>query len=124
MNKKEKIESLATDIYNWCVENDLWRDCCIYFSGEAWAAWSEWGGEKGKKIGEGLYLYESKNPLDYFKYANPDTLSMSFEGDLHQVINDFGCTFPNWYDEFNNLFEEHGYYYELGNAWNLSAYEE
>lgn len=124
MNKKENIEALATDIYNWCFENDLWDDCCIYFGGNAWATWKEWSGEKGRKINEGLYLYEYKNPLDYFEYANPATLSMSFEGDLYQVVNDYGYTFPNWHNEFRNLFKKHGYYYELGNSWNLSICEE
>lgn len=117
------MEKLARDIYEWCKKKYLWGDNCIYFHGKAWASWSEWHGEKGKQIDVDLYEYENKNPLDYFEYANPHTLSMSFEGDLYNVLN--ACT-PGWVkleDEFLRIFKKHGYYYEMGHAWNLSAYE-
>ena len=48
---------------------------------------------------------------------------MSFEGPLYDVLNAY---VPGWVkkeDEFRKLFEKYGFYYELGNAWNLSAYE-
>jgi hypothetical protein len=120
MNKKE---SLARDIYSWCKEHDLWGDNCIYFDGKAWASWPDWHGVNGKKVDEDLYEYENKNPKDYFEYANPDTLSMSFEGPLHHVLNAYVHGWVKLEDEFTKLFNKYGYYYELGHAWNLSAYE-
>lgn len=122
-------ESLAWDIYNWCKEHDLWQDITIYFDGKAWSSDSgEWGcGNHSEQLPlfmrEDLYLYENKNPLDYFEYANPDTVSMSFEGELYYVLN--GYT-PGWVKleaEFLALFEKYGFYYELGNAWNLAAFQ-
>lgn len=117
-------ESLAWDIYNWCKEHDLWQDIVIYFDGAAWSANSgAWGGELPLYMREDLYYYENKNPRDYFEYANPDTLSMSFEGGLYYVLN--GYT-PGWVKleaEFLALFEKYGFYYELGNAWNLAAFQ-
>jgi hypothetical protein len=117
------METLAREIYDWCIEKDLWGDNCIYFNGKAWASWEFWAGIKGKKIGSDLYEYEDKNPLKYFEYANPDTLSMSFEGALNHVLNAY---VPGWIaleEEFTKLFSKHGYYYEMGHAWNLSVYE-
>ena len=117
------MEALAREIYDWCMKKNLWGDSCIYFGGKAWASWSKWADVKGKKIGDSLYEYENKNPKDYFEYANPDTLSMSFEGALNHVLNAY---VPGWVkleDEFSKLFNKHGYYYEMGHAWNLSAYE-
>lgn len=121
MNKN--MELLAEDIYNWCVKNDLWGDNIIYFNGKAWTSFYTWGKDVGKKIRDGLYEYEDKNPRDYFEFANPETLSMSFEGPLNHVLNGY---VPGWVkleDEFSNLFKKYGYYYEMGYAWSLSAYE-
>ena len=120
---KSKNESLAKDIYKWCKKKRLWGDNCIYFDGKAWASWSEWHGENGKKINENLYEYENKNPKDYFEYANPDTVSMSFEGPLNHVLNGYVYGWVKLESEFSKLFEKYGYYYELGYAWSLSAYE-
>ena len=120
---ENKYESLARNIYSWCQKKKLWGDNCIYFDGKAWASWPEWGGENGKKIDEDLYEYENKNPLTYFEYANPDTLSMSFEGPLYAVL---AANVKGWVkleSEFTKLFKKYKLYYELGNQWNLSAYE-
>ena len=116
-------EYLAIEIYQWCKRKGLWGDNCIYYDGIAWASWPEWKGEIGKKIAEDLYQYENRNPLDYFEYANPDTLSMSFEGPLYAVLNASVNGWVKLEDQFLKLFKKYGYYYEMGHAWNLSAYE-
>ena len=120
---KTKIELLAKDIYDWCIAKELWGDNIIYFNGKAWSSSSTWSGVKGKMIGEDLYEYEDKNPLDYFEYANPDTLSMSFEGSLNYVLNGYSYGWVKLEAEFLKLFEKYGYYYEMGYSWSLSAYE-
>lgn len=120
---KNKHERLAKEIYNWCKKNELWCDITIYFNGKAWSYSSTWGNESGKQIDEDLYEYENKNPLDYFEYANPKTLSMSFEGPLYRVLNGYTHGWVKLENEFMNMFEKYGYYFEYGHAWNLSAYE-
>lgn len=117
------MQKLAKEIYDWCKSKDLWGDNIIYFNGKAWNAHDEWSGEKGKQIAEDLYEYENKNPLDYFQYANPNTLSMSFEGPLNHVLNGYVSNWSELESEFLALFEKHNLYYELGHAWNLSAYK-
>lgn len=117
-----RMESLAKDIYKWCKNRWLWEDCIIYFNGKAWSSSGTWGNTQGVCIDDELYEYIGKNPKDYFKYANPKTLSMSFEGPLYDVLN----TYPHWAkqeNEFRKLFKKYGLYYEYGDAWNLSAYE-
>ena len=118
----KKHESLAKDIYSWCKGNDLWGDNIIYFDGKAWSSLADWNGVNGKKIDEDLYEYENKNPLDYFEYANPNTLSMSFEGELNYVLNGYVPGWTKLEDEFSQLFKKYDMYYEMGHAWNLSAY--
>lgn len=116
-------ESLAIDIYDFCKKHNLWGDCCIYFDGKALASWPDWHGELGKKIDVDLYQYENRNPVEYFEYANKDTVSMSFEGPLYSVLNGYVRGGYKLEEQFQKLFEKYGYYFEYGHAWNLSAYE-
>jgi hypothetical protein len=119
---ENKMELLAKDIYNWCVKKGLWGDNILYFDGKAWSSSPEWGGVMGKQIAEKLYEYEWKNPKDYFEYANPDTLSMSFEGPLYDVLNAYVSGWTKLEQQFSKLFKKYGLYYEMGYAWSLSAY--
>ena len=118
------MEKIARAIYEWCKANELWGDNIIYFNGKAWSnTGEEWEGVKGKQIDDELYEYENKNPLDYFECANPDTLSMSFEGPLYYVLNAY---MPGWEKkeaELHALLESFGYYCELGDTWNLALYK-
>lgn len=120
---KSSMELLARDIYDWCTKNDLWGDNIIYFDGKAWSSSATWGGEKGKKIDGNLYEYADKNPLDYFEYANTETVSMSFEGSLNHVLNGYTHGWIKLEEEFSKLFAKYGLYYEMGYSWSLSAYE-
>lgn len=117
-----KYESLTTDIYKWCNKKGLWEDCCIYCCGKAYASWSEWHGEKGKKIGDRLYEYENKNPRDYFP-GGESVLSMSYEGSLNHVLNAY---VPGWVkleSQFYKLFDKYGLVFEPYNSWNGNAYK-
>lgn len=105
----DEIEDLANKIYELLTAEDLWFDTRIYFNGKAYEA-----GPHGEKK-----VIENINPRDYFEYAG-DILSMSFEGPLYDEFN----YSRDWEFEgkFSDLLRECGYYYELGNAWNLTLY--
>ena len=123
MNTHEvKMQTLAMEIYSWCKEKDLWGDNIIYFNGKAWKSDNNWNGVEGKQIGEDLYEFENRNPLHYFEYANPDTISMSFEGSLYEALNGY-WGFSKAEEDLQDIFKKYGLYWEFGNAWNLSAYE-
>lgn len=119
---KKKFENMAKEIYNLCKEYGLWTDTIIYFNGKAWTDFDNWDSTQGYKLKDGLYEYYDRNPLNYFEYANPETLSMSFEGGLYEVLNGY-VLFKGFLDKFNGIFEKYGLYWEQGHAWNLSAYE-
>lgn len=118
-----KYKLLAIDIYEFCKKHDLWEDNTIYFDGKAWSNSETWTGVKGKKITEDLYEYDDKNPSNYFEYANPKTLSMSFEGGLNHILNGYTRGCAKLEEQFSKLFEKYGLYYEMGYAWSLSCYE-
>lgn len=115
--------ALAKDIYRWCKKKGLWGDNIIYFDGMAWSSSQMWKNEQGKKIDEDLYEFANRNPKDYFEFANPETLSMSFEGRLYHVLNGYVSGWSKLTDDFGKIFDKYDCYYEMGHSWNLSVYE-
>lgn len=78
----------------------------------------------GKCLEDGEKMTD-KVASDYFKYTNNDTtIAMSFEGDLYEVFNYGSYSISDeLLQDFNNLINSYGYYYELGDPWNLALYE-
>ena len=111
---KMKKYEIARKIEAWMKKNELHTDSRIYFNGNAWDYNSR--GEKS--------IVEDVKATDFFQYGNNDTISMSFEGGMYRVMNYFWER-PNTnklHNEFMDLIGGYGYYFELGNAWNLSLY--
>lgn len=128
---KRKIEQLAREIREFLDDKFLNGDCRIYFNGMCWEHGTEddpytWD-ENGKEWLElpkrsGWNVIEEINPKDYFEYAS-GIICMSFEGSFYDVMNGYSKSDFKKQDEFYNLLQKYGCYYELGNAWNLSVYE-
>lgn len=119
---KKQIEDLATEIFNWLVDNKMWVDTHIYFNGKCWGTSNESNTEFC--YNEKRYFEYKAEPTDYFEYVRkPNILSMSFEGDLYDVLNGYVYGWGKLSDEFRMIFEKYGLYFERGNAWNLTCYE-
>ena len=117
----ERLESFARDLHKWLVKHHLWVDVCIYYDGKRMNT-NRREGERTVYRYNGEPFIEEADPRDYFDYvADPHILSMSFEGSLYELIN-YG--FGGLKNEFQKIFQKYGVYYELGNAWNLTCYEE
>ena len=119
MNKltKENIQSFAIDIMTYLKRNQLDSDVCIYFNNKRIKNEYNWLNPDAPPK---FVVEEDMNPFEYFEYANHDhILSMSFEGPLYDVLNYEGGKKE---EGLHKIFEKYGVYWELGNAWNLSAY--
>lgn len=112
INNKERNEKLANEIKDWLVQNGFVIDNRIYFNGKCFDSIGNGHNDDGYRIIEDI------KPSDYFEYANDDTVSMSFEGELYDLINYEGGKLLN---EFNEVFSRNNCYFELGHAWNLSV---
>jgi hypothetical protein len=111
MTQNEKNEKLANDIKSFLLKNKLAVDTRIYFNGMAY--------DSVNSTNE----YEALNditPTDYFEYANNETVSMSYEGELYDLINH--RTNSKLYQKFEQIFEKHNCWFEFGYAWSLSVY--
>ena len=132
MKNKSEIERIATAIKQFLDNNFLNGDCRIYFNGICWRHGTgdspfTWDKEKCAYIDDKPCRTEWKtiediNPKDYFEYAN-GFISMSFEGELYDVLNGVTNFDFEMQEQFQNLLKGFGCYYELGNTWNLSIYE-
>lgn len=121
LTTKQK-ENLAKDIHSFLVNNNLWVDVNIYFNGKCWSTSSELDTEFC--YNENRYFEYEAEPKTYFEYvAEPNILSMSFEGVLYEVLNGYTHGWTKTEAEFRAIFEKYNLYFELGNAWNLTCFE-
>lgn len=121
MSKKmteRQIEKLAMEIRNFLLDRGMWIDTTIYFHGKAIST-DDRDGHYAYNDPAKLFVLEDQDPKRYFEHAG-GILSMSFEGPLYDVLN--YCEDLKTEEAFTKLLRQHGLYYELGNAWNLSVY--
>ena len=114
--KGTKKTEIARAIEKWGKSHDLLYDTRIYFSNKAWNYDSS-----GNRS-----IIKDVKATDYLQYGNDDTLSMSFEGPLHFVFEHGWSTEEGRtrLDEFHQLMDGLGVWFERGNSWNLSIYED
>lgn len=117
-------ERFAMKIIEWLAKRELWYEVAIYVNGKCYSAD---GYDKTKnpvrlqtpKNGVTYYATDVPDPTVIVEYANPDLITMTFEGPLYQALNYDSDT----EQAFMDLFDRHGLYFEYGYAWSLSAYE-
>lgn len=122
---KNKQGKLAKDIIDLLLKHEIFDDTFIYVNGKRYGTYDGEGHYNyGADSWDNVYVEDDKDPKDYFEWAGKH-LSMSFEGPLYELIN-YGFEFggSKTVDELTEIFHKHGFYWELGNAWNLTAVEE
>jgi hypothetical protein len=128
MTKYEnKMEKIARDIIQFLSAKYMWAgtDTIIFVNNKAIKP------KSGISMDSFDFIVEDGvSPKTYIEYSNPETVTVSFDGSpLYEAIN-YGDYNPitdkySWrtVDQLNDLIESHGYYYELGHAWNFTLYE-
>ena len=121
---RNKQGKLAKDIIDWLLKKEIFDDTFIYVNGKRYGTYDGEGHYNyGTNSWDNVYVEDNMDPKRYFEYAGKH-LSMSFEGPLYDLLN-YGFEFDSHAEEeLTEIFHKHGYYYELGNAWNLTAVEE
>lgn len=115
---KTNIEALAKEIIAFLEKHELANAVSIYFNNKVIRSRGHY--DEDYNYVPNWETTEDVNPHDYFEYCAYDhIISMSFEGGLYDVLNYY---YGKREEEFRAIFERYGLYYELGNAWNLSAY--
>ena len=125
-NKNQKYRSLSNRKISWlahkiikvledkCLANDM----SVYFNNKVIRVSLKFDKE-WNPIWKECHYYNI-DPHNYFEYAAYDhIISISTEGGLYDRLNYDTGEFP---EELEKLFSDHGIYWELGNAWNLSFF--
>lgn len=121
---RNKQGKLAKDIINFLLKHEIFDDTFIYVNGKRYGTYDGEGHYNyGTNSWDKVYVEDDKDPRKYFEYAGK-ILSMSFEGPLYDILNYSFELGGNLEEEFYKIFEKHGYYFELGNSWNLTACEQ
>ncbi len=114
------IEKMAYEIRRFLIVREMWVDVTIYFNGKALSA-DDRKGTFAYNDPDKVIVLEDQDPKKFFAFAG-GVLSMSFEGDFYDVMN-YDC-WPAAHSHFVKLLAKYGCHYELGNAWNLSVYQD
>ncbi len=127
MKKITKKNLIATtlDIIDFIDEQNCWYDVNIYVAGKQFKS-NIFGNAFGfveKTTSNGTIYYE-KDDVDVeekLEYCNKDTISMTFEGPLHDLINYEDYDFVA---KMNTRFlDEYGLHFERGYSWSMAAYK-
>ena len=108
--------ALVKKIDSFLKRHEINYDTRIYWNDRCWDFNSN-----GKKT-----VLKDIKGSDYIEYANDETITMSFDGGgMYNVMNTNWCSpyYAKLEQEFSDILAEEGYYYELGNSWNLSLYK-
>ena len=65
---KKQREELATEIFNWLNDHEMWVDVSIYFNGKRWSTQNK--GCTEFCYNEYRYFEYEADPKDYFEYVN------------------------------------------------------
>ena len=124
----EEKEALAIEIRQFLLDNELWADVTIFFNGKAFST-DDRNGNYFYDDPEHLVVLEDMDPREFLEYVAPtpedDIVYMSFEGPFYGCMNFHWENGPDFdlriQQEFEDILEKYGVYYELGHKWNLSC---
>ena len=121
---RSKAGKLARDIIDYLLKKEMMDDTFIYVDGKRYSTCDGEGHYNyGTNSWDNVYVEENIDPKDYCEYAG-NILSLSTEGFLYDAINygfEWDSKIP---DELSEIFHKHGYYYEMGTSWFLTAVKE
>lgn len=120
-----QIEKMAIEVRQFLIDKEIWIDTTIYFNGRAYST-SDRNGTYAYNDKETLIELENVDPKAVTEYAG-EILTMTFDGPLYDCIN---CNGEYSYEfaksvvlGLHEIFQKYGCYYELGEAWNLTLYQ-
>ena len=124
---KKSLEKTAFDIMDFLDKQDMWYEVCIYVNNKRFFSAGHGSNIENKttkaetKKGTPYWIEENINVKEYLEYSNPNGISLSFEGPLYDKIN---------YDDYdfvqkmtNKFLDKYNMYFDMGNAWNMSAWD-
>lgn len=118
MTQKQN-EKMALELIRYLQANSMFTDVSLYLNGKRYSS-SHHRGDTVKQTRYGVYyITNDVDVADYVEYFNRETITMTFEGDLYELLNYGDGSVDN---DINAIADKYGLYFEQGNAWNLAFY--
>lgn len=117
ITKKQLIDDIISYLYKYDAVSDV-----VLYAGNRRYVFTE-NTDCELYVHKAGPVYISSEKIDvtrYVKYSNPDTVTMTFEGELYRIINEYSNSHAC--REFRHIFKKYGCYYEQGYAWSLAVY--
>lgn len=120
---KAQMRKMAFEVMQYLHDQDMWREVTLYVNGKALTPYQPINQNPVpiQHTKNGIAYYEiDKDVASQVEYSNPDTLTMTFDGELYSAINDnpSGKTMA----DLDRIFGRYGLYGEQGYAWSLAAW--
>ena len=115
-------DKLALELIELLQKEGAFEECMIYTNNKAYSpdSFDNLSETKAQTSLGSYFVVPFSNDKVKLKdeYANTETLTMTFEGILYDMIyNDMGIC-----DKLNKLFKKYHMYYEQGYSWSFSCY--
>lgn len=120
-DQKDKPK-LLDELIELLRKNDCLVSVCIYVDNRRYLT-KDFPKKENATFDENrdLWVQTGIDVLEYVEYANPDTITCTFEGPLYHDIN-YGDA--EMLRRIERLAHKYGLYPEMGYAWSLSLYKE
>ena len=116
---KKELESLAVDLICFLQKHDLFYMVNIYVNNKLLKDNKTTNAQHATTPFGSYYIVNDINPKENLEYYNPETITVTFEGPLYDIIN---YNNSSLYQQLCDLFERKGLYIEQGYAWSFSLY--
>lgn len=118
----ENMEKLAMQLIDYFSKKELFYDMNIYVNNKSYSS-DNYDHDAELHLTDKGTKYYAKNGIDIAKqveYSNPDTITMTFEGPLYDLINYHDYNFVEKLSK--RFFNKYNLYLDQGYAWSMAAF--
>ena len=120
---KEQNEKMLMELIDYLDGLGHFSDIALYCNGHKYVSEPfECPDASPCETENGVVYYDAGecDVMEAMEYANPDRISMTFEGPFYDLLQECPCVGQ----ELNDIGAKYGCYYDQGYSWDLSFYDE
>lgn len=114
-----QVTALGHELVDYLCQNHLEDDTYLYLCNQRWG-FNDKGRQSQTPAGTVYHITDDVDVTAQLEYANPDTVTMTFEGPLYMAINYSGS--GRTQTALDKIAQKYGLYWEQGYAWSMATY--
>ena len=119
--KNARMEKLAMELIDLLIEHDMYIDGPSYVNNKVLSPTRDRiDVERLPPKQNSFFVTDNVNVTPRIEYANPDTITLTFEGPLYTALNYYDQSHIR--DKLDELFLHYHLYAEQGHAWSMALY--